>query len=149
MITANFVITGATTLIQNVSIMYILAKLFLNSIKFFLSLLIVCHYDLDDEEKQFIDNWISRNRIGGGVIEWKNLRQDLRNQFGFLRSENMVKNYWYSKQRRAAGAARTAGAPVLLPLPPLPPISFILNIHFDPALEPYFKLEEYKLPVRI
>jgi hypothetical protein len=53
---------------------------------------------LDDDEKQFIDNWISLNRRGG--IKWNNLRQDLKNQFGFLRSVNMVKNYWYSKQRR-------------------------------------------------
>lgn len=124
---------------------------------------------MDDEEKQFIDGWISHNRIGDGVIEWKNLRQDLKNQFGFLRPENMVKNYWYSKQRRIvgtgiAGAAGTAEAIVL------PPISFILNFPFDPnnpnvvlppihnqhqgdfvlpTLQPYFKQDEYKFLVRI
>jgi hypothetical protein len=65
---------------------------------------------LDDEEKQFIDEWISNNRIGDGVIEWKNLRQDLKNRFGFLRSENMVKNYWYSKQRQMVGATGIATA---------------------------------------
>lgn len=34
------------------------------------------------------------------MIEWNNLRQYLKNQFGYLRSENMLRKYWYSKQRR-------------------------------------------------
>jgi len=38
----------------------------------------VCQYNLDDEEKQFIDNWILLNRTGNGVIEWKILCQDLK-----------------------------------------------------------------------
>jgi len=39
------------------------------------------------------------NRING-EIKWKVLRDDLKEEFGYLRSENIVKNYWYSKQRR-------------------------------------------------
>ncbi|GBC04138.1 hypothetical protein RclHR1_05530007 [Rhizophagus clarus] len=131
----------------------------------------LCHYDLDDEEKQYIDKWISRNRVGDGVIEWKILRQDLKSQFGFLRSENMVKNYWYSKQRRMVAAAETVGiaqaagtAQVIV----LPPISFILNFPFDPnmldlppihnrhrgaflfpTLQPDFKQKEYEFFARI
>ncbi|CAB4383615.1 hypothetical protein RhiirA5_403471 [Rhizophagus irregularis] len=107
----------------------------------------LCYYDLDDEEKTYIDGWISQNRIGNGIIEWKNLRQDLKNQYGFLRPENMVKNYWYSKQRRIVGAAGIAGATGMTGIVGatgisgaagtaeaivLPPISFILNFPFDP-----------------
>ncbi|CAB4388697.1 unnamed protein product [Rhizophagus irregularis] len=63
----------------------------------------VCQHNLYDYEKQYIDNWISLNRTEDGTICWKNLRQDLKNQFGLYRSENMLKNHWYSKQRCKKG----------------------------------------------
>src|SRR3954452_2227345 len=50
-------------------------------------------------EKKFIDKWILNHRKGG-PIKWVELRQDLKVHFCRLRSENIIKNYWYSKQRR-------------------------------------------------
>ncbi|RIA83066.1 hypothetical protein C1645_743335 [Glomus cerebriforme] len=38
----------------------------------------VCKDSLNDDEKQYIDNWISINKTDKGGIEWKNLRQDLK-----------------------------------------------------------------------
>ncbi|PKC17735.1 hypothetical protein RhiirA5_405514 [Rhizophagus irregularis] len=63
----------------------------------------VCQHNLYDYEKRYIDNWVSLNRTEDGTICWKNLRQDLKNQFGLYRSENMLKNHWYSKQRCKKG----------------------------------------------
>jgi hypothetical protein len=62
--------------------------------------LLVCHHKLDEEEKRLIDNWITLNRSENETIDWNNLRQYLKNQLGFLRSENMLRKYWYSKQSR-------------------------------------------------
>jgi hypothetical protein len=81
----------------------------------------VCLLDLDDDEKQFIDEWINvttksnnnkslKRKIDSEEIEppqkklkraikWNDLREDLRKRNGRFRSENVVKNYWYSKQR--------------------------------------------------
>ncbi|PKY28804.1 hypothetical protein RhiirB3_482080 [Rhizophagus irregularis] len=59
----------------------------------------VCQENLDDKEKKYIDDWISLHKSEDGGIVWKKLRQDLKNQFGPFRSENKLKNYWYSKQR--------------------------------------------------
>ena len=58
------------------------------------------HDYLSGEEKVFIDQWILRNRGTDGIIKWKNLRSDMKDLFGHLHSENKVKNYWYSKQRK-------------------------------------------------
>ncbi|GET03497.1 hypothetical protein GLOIN_2v1662697 [Rhizophagus clarus] len=56
----------------------------------------LCHHELDEEEKQLIDNWISLNKSENEMIEWNNLRQYLKNQFGYLRSENMLRKYCYN-----------------------------------------------------
>ncbi|RIA83068.1 hypothetical protein C1645_743336 [Glomus cerebriforme] len=105
---------------------------------------------LSDEEKQFIDEWIKLNRIENGVITWKTLRHELKNQFGFLRSENAVKNYWYSKQNRT-GAVEESESLVLpqipyptdpeMPIPIQQPNPIALS-----TLQPYCKHEDPKLP---
>ncbi|GBC03192.1 hypothetical protein RclHR1_05000005 [Rhizophagus clarus] len=75
----------------------------------------LCHYwrnyldpdvyqlNLNDEEKKFIDEWILYNKSENGGIVWKKLRHDLKIQSGLFRSENKLKNYWYSKQRSKKG----------------------------------------------
>ncbi|CAG8527560.1 uncharacterized protein OCT59_003586 [Rhizophagus irregularis] len=71
----------------------------------------LCHAPLGEGEKQFINKWISKREPStktkpnsGKIlkrkkyekpIEWKILRQDLENEFGLFRSENIIKNYWY------------------------------------------------------
>ena len=67
------------------------------------------HHDLSDEEKLYIDDWVPNNMTPSGRIEWKQLRYGLRNRHGFLRPENMVKNYWYSKQNRQSKSVNLPG----------------------------------------
>ncbi|GBC04142.1 hypothetical protein RclHR1_05530011 [Rhizophagus clarus] len=62
--------------------------------------------DLSDEEMNFIDDWISHNRTGIGAIRWMTLIEKLKRRFGLLRSENKVKNYWYSKQKRSRNSCQ-------------------------------------------
>ncbi|CAI2164877.1 6182_t:CDS:2 [Funneliformis geosporum] len=50
-------------------------------------------------EQQYIVYWILQNRTSNGRIDWKILRQVLKSKFGLLRSENRIKNYWYSKKK--------------------------------------------------
>ncbi|RIA83072.1 hypothetical protein C1645_834367 [Glomus cerebriforme] len=88
----------------------------------------LCRDPLRSDEKKFINDWISkrkpsmkakskinkplkaksdsgkiikrsRHKRYEKVIEWKILIQDLKEKFGFLRSENDIKNYWYSNLR--------------------------------------------------
>jgi hypothetical protein len=61
--------------------------------------------NLRDKEEDFIDYWISLNRTENGTIRWTSLIEDLRRRYGLLRSENMVKNYWYTKQRRSRNSS--------------------------------------------
>ncbi|CAB4383626.1 unnamed protein product [Rhizophagus irregularis] len=116
----------------------------------------VCQVSLNDEEKQFIEDWIVLNKSGNGGIEWKKLRQDLKNQFGSFRSENKIKNYWYSKQRSRKGTNNgtimsntikisTLTTPIAHSYPfglhqpqnqpSLPHISYIFNNNNDPTLQ--------------
>ncbi|RIA83071.1 hypothetical protein C1645_809377 [Glomus cerebriforme] len=116
----------------------------------------LCHDPLDEREKQFIINWISLYRRGKS-ISWMRLIKDLKSQFGLFRSENAVKNFYYSNQR--SGAAET---------PALPSISFMLTFNFVeytslnlapitdkqnpfalPTLQPDFKQDEIKLQTHI
>lgn len=61
---------------------------------------------LNDNEEYFIDYWILRNKAENGKIQWTSLIKDLRKRYGFLRSENMVKNYWYTKQKRSNNSSQ-------------------------------------------
>ncbi|GBC04143.1 hypothetical protein RclHR1_05530012 [Rhizophagus clarus] len=89
----------------------------------------LCHKPLKEKEKQFINKWIlkiepsaktkpkidkqlKREDYSGKIIkrskhkkyekriDWKILRLDLEKECGFLRSENILKNYWYPNLRR-------------------------------------------------
>ncbi|CAG8547932.1 2584_t:CDS:2 [Funneliformis mosseae] len=51
-------------------------------------------------ERPYIIHWILHNRSPNGRIDWKILRQVLESRFGILRSENRIKNFWYTKKRR-------------------------------------------------
>ncbi|CAB4485627.1 hypothetical protein RhiirA5_505508 [Rhizophagus irregularis] len=62
--------------------------------------------DLNDDEEYFIDDWILCNRTENGTIRWTSLIKDLRKRYGFLRSENMIKNYWYTKQKRSRNSSQ-------------------------------------------
>ncbi|GBC03196.1 hypothetical protein RclHR1_05000009 [Rhizophagus clarus] len=59
----------------------------------------LCHGPLDDEEKFFIIQWVESTQRGD-KINWKKLIPLMKTEFGKLRSENMVKNYWNSRKRR-------------------------------------------------
>ncbi|CAB5389334.1 unnamed protein product [Rhizophagus irregularis] len=119
----------------------------------------VCQENLDDKEKKYIDDWISLHKSEDGGIVWKKLRQDLKNQFGPFRSENKLKNYWYSKQRSKKGTNNDIVIPSLpetidISIPttptthsylfsqyqpqnrePLPNISYIFNYHHNDSLD--------------
>ncbi|RGB30830.1 hypothetical protein C1646_744702 [Rhizophagus diaphanus] len=111
----------------------------------------VCQENLDDKEKNYIDDWILFHRSKNGGIVWKKLRQDLKDQFGPFRSENKLKNYWYSKQRSKKGPNNGMVIPsppetinVSIPTTPtthsylyqepLPNISYIFNYHHNDSL---------------
>ena len=84
---------------------------------------------MGDEEKQFIETWISLNKgkrreectyvhkndcsdevkigkFSEGTIQWIILRENLKNEFGRYRSENAIKNHWYSKLRSQGKAQK-------------------------------------------
>ncbi|CAB4408154.1 unnamed protein product [Rhizophagus irregularis] len=116
----------------------------------------VCQENLDDKEKKYIDDWISFHKSENGGIVWKKLRQDLKDQFGPFRSENKLKNYWYSKQRSKKGTNNGIVIPsppetfdvstpttptthshlISLYQKPLPNISYIFNCHNDSLVLP-------------
>jgi len=49
---------------------------------------------LDDNEKSFIIQWVERNPPREHKINWKSLIPVMNKEFGKLRSEDAVKNYW-------------------------------------------------------
>jgi hypothetical protein len=59
---------------------------------------LVCHEPLDKEEEIFVVQWIKNNQKASGKIYWKELVSAMKGQFGKLRSENKLKNYWYSRK---------------------------------------------------
>ncbi|CAG8547857.1 2580_t:CDS:2, partial [Funneliformis mosseae] len=60
----------------------------------------LCHLALKEEEKQFIKDWIRCNKTPAGKIEWKQLRLEMEETFKSLKSENKIKNYYYSNLKR-------------------------------------------------
>ena len=72
------------------------------------------------------------------MIVWKTLRYELQRRHGHLRSENKVKNYWYSKQKRLARAEQEIN--------PSGPIQNHRVLH---TLLPDFQPENPILPIRI
>ncbi|RIA79861.1 hypothetical protein C1645_882475 [Glomus cerebriforme] len=60
----------------------------------------LCHDPLDEAEKSFIIQWVEANKTTStSTIHWKDLISVMKDQFGKLRSENKIKNFWYPKQR--------------------------------------------------
>ncbi|GBB99975.1 hypothetical protein RclHR1_00370016 [Rhizophagus clarus] len=59
----------------------------------------VCLDALENEEKNFIVEWIQKHRTSSGVIHWKYVVNDLKLRFGKRHSENKVKNYWNSRRK--------------------------------------------------
>ncbi|CAB5389316.1 unnamed protein product [Rhizophagus irregularis] len=68
----------------------------------------LCHDPLSEREKQFIIQWISISKMKqkNDRISWVCLRYDLKTKFYITRPENVLKNYWYSRQRRLGEPAR-------------------------------------------
>lgn len=64
--------------------------------------LVIVHDPLNESEKSFIIKWVENNQLSSnGKIRWKVLIKEIKYVFGKLRSENQVKNYWYSKKRKS------------------------------------------------
>ncbi|GBB83969.1 hypothetical protein RclHR1_10600006 [Rhizophagus clarus] len=49
-------------------------------------------------EVKFIIKWIKENKMSSGKIRWRLLIDAMKKQFGRLRSENMPKNFYYSRK---------------------------------------------------
>ncbi|EXX60934.1 uncharacterized protein OCT59_003510 [Rhizophagus irregularis] len=63
---------------------------------------LIVHDPLNESEKSFIIKWVENNQLSSnGKIRWKVLIKEIKYVFGKLRSENQVKNYWYSKKRKS------------------------------------------------
>ena len=60
--------------------------------------MLVCHDPLDGSEETFIIQWVKNNQTQYDVIHWKDLVSAIKDQFSKLRSENKLKNFWYSKR---------------------------------------------------
>ncbi|GBB83967.1 hypothetical protein RclHR1_10600004 [Rhizophagus clarus] len=62
---------------------------------------LIVHGPLNESEKSFIIKWVENNQSSNGKIPWKLLIKEIKYVFGKVRSENQVKNYWYSKKRKS------------------------------------------------
>ncbi|CAG8734560.1 uncharacterized protein OCT59_018891 [Rhizophagus irregularis] len=63
----------------------------------------LCHDPLDEEEKSFINKWVENYKSqnpSADKIPWSKLILVMKEEFGKLRSENKVKNYWHPQQRQ-------------------------------------------------
>ncbi|CAI2164870.1 6178_t:CDS:2 [Funneliformis geosporum] len=60
----------------------------------------LCHCALKEEEKRFIKDWIRCNMTPDGKIKWQKLRLEMEKEFHCLKSDNKIKNYYYSNKRR-------------------------------------------------
>jgi hypothetical protein len=60
--------------------------------------LLVCHDPLDENDEKLIIEWVKKNQVPNGKICWTNLIPEVKAKTGKLRSENKLKNFWYSKK---------------------------------------------------
>jgi hypothetical protein len=65
-----------------------------------LKFLLVCRKFLDDDEKSFIIQWVENNQEPNGTIHWKDLINEIEHNFGKLRSENAIKNFWNQRRKK-------------------------------------------------
>jgi hypothetical protein len=69
---------------------------------------LVCHEPLDNDEKLFIIRWAENTpRARGDKINWKDLIPMMNHQFGKLRSESVVKNFWNLRKRSQENKSKT------------------------------------------
>ncbi|RIA82003.1 hypothetical protein C1645_809818 [Glomus cerebriforme] len=59
----------------------------------------LCNSPLDEDEKLFIVQWVENNKTPYGIIHWRDLINEVKNNFGKLRSENTLKNFWHLRRR--------------------------------------------------
>ncbi|GBB98181.1 hypothetical protein RclHR1_03160001 [Rhizophagus clarus] len=59
----------------------------------------LCTAPLEENEKSFIVQWVENNRTSDGIIHWKDLITEVKKNFGKLRSENTLKNFWHLRNR--------------------------------------------------
>jgi hypothetical protein len=55
---------------------------------------------LSEAEKSFIVKWAEKHQTPNNTIRWKILLKEIESVFGKLRSENQVKNFWYSEKKK-------------------------------------------------
>ncbi|CAI2164873.1 6180_t:CDS:1 [Funneliformis geosporum] len=60
----------------------------------------LCKVPLSNDEKDFIVKWAEENQRQDGVISLTKLIPVIKKQFGNLRSENQIKNFWYPRKRQ-------------------------------------------------
>ncbi|CAI2165135.1 5340_t:CDS:2 [Funneliformis geosporum] len=107
----------------------------------------LCKNPLGNEEKAFVIRWITTNQTQTGTIHWKQLILDLNAKFGLLRSENTVKNFWYSRMKqlsRAQARQNVSSAQTVVPFNNgglaqySKPVAMEPNFHLNPQMsEPY------------
>src|SRR4051812_38486962 len=96
--------------------------------------MLVCHEPLDKEEQEFIIQWVEKHKETrlddtGTItitIYWKDLIPEMEIEFGKFRSENKLKNFYYSRRKSRAGLIAAPIQPTtlsfeLLESKPLPP----------------------------
>ncbi|CAG8454059.1 11721_t:CDS:2 [Funneliformis mosseae] len=71
----------------------------------------LCMNPLGNEEKAFVIRWITTNQKQNGIIHWKILILDLKAKFGLLRSENTVKNFFYSRMKQLSRSRGNQNVP--------------------------------------
>ncbi|CAG8549001.1 5243_t:CDS:1 [Funneliformis caledonium] len=93
----------------------------------------LCKIPLSDDEKEFIINWAEENQRQNGVIPLTKLIPIMKEQFGKLRSENQIKNFWYpTRKRQLNEIIRIKERPAVLEPNPDPPQFYL------PKLNPIF-----------
>ncbi|PKC72886.1 hypothetical protein RhiirA1_530856 [Rhizophagus irregularis] len=59
----------------------------------------LCLEPLTDDEKNLVIIEANKNRMKDGKISWKHVVASLKKNYGLLRSENKVRNFWNSKKK--------------------------------------------------
>ncbi|GBC02829.1 hypothetical protein RclHR1_04840012 [Rhizophagus clarus] len=62
----------------------------------------ICHEELNDDERSYITKWVKEHKSenSSDKICWTKLISEMHDEFGKLRSENKVKNFYYLKERQ-------------------------------------------------
>ncbi|PKC09938.1 hypothetical protein RhiirA5_472525 [Rhizophagus irregularis] len=63
----------------------------------------VCGNRFNDNERSFINEWVEEYKIlnpSSKSISWKEFIPVMEEKFGKLRSENQIKNFWHTQERK-------------------------------------------------